>query len=511
MTGPKDMTPVRLLIAAMGGEGGGVLAGWLTEAAMDAGLWVQRTSVPGVAQRTGATTYYLEFLPRTGPQRPVMSLHPAPGRVDVMVATELLEAVRMVRAGFVTRDRTLLIASTHRTFTVDEKSAMSDGRLDPEPMITTCRDLAKTSLIHDLSKVAAEHSCHLNSVVMGLIAGSGALPLPEESCRKAVQSGKQASASNLRGFDAGLALAHARAEVPNLRGSKTALPGTKPILAASTETAFLPPEAAGFAAEGMRRLTDFQDADYAQSYLGHMRRISQHKAASPEMLSALARHMAVRMSYEDTHRVAQLKLREVRLSRVRAEAKARDGDIVDVAEYMKPGPEEIFGMFPKALGARLTAWVARKGWASKSFPMKVRTTRFSGFIRLRMLAAARRWRLRSLRHWEEMAWLSAWLDHIERALDIAPDAALQVVETAQLVRGYGATFKRGLSNWHAIERDIILPCLEGRLPPDMLADAVLQARLAAVKDPDGTALSKTIASFLEIVGAGSSPKRPAAQ
>lgn len=516
MTGPSDTTPVRLLIAAMGGEGGGVLAGWLTEAALDTGLWVQRTSVPGVAQRTGATTYYLEFLPRTGPQRPVMSLHPAPGRVDVLVATELLEAERMVRAGFVTPDRTTLIASTHRTFTVDEKSAMSDGRLDPEPMIATCRSFSKSDLIHDLSEVATRHSCHLNSVVMGLVAGAGVLPLSEESCRKAIQSGKRASDANLRGFEAGLALAQDRGAVPNLRGSKGAPPVViartpTPTLAASPETDFLPPEAAGFAAEGMRRLTDFQNADYANVYLDHLRRIATHPAATADMLSALARHMAVRMSYEDTHRVAQLKLRQARLSRVRAEAKARDGDIVDVAEYMKPGPEEIFGMLPKHLGARLTAFSERKGWSSKSIPMKVRTTRFSGFIRLRFLATARRWRHHSLRHSEEMAWLTTWLGHIELALDTAPEAAVQIVETAQLVRGYGNTYKRGLQNWRLIETEIIQPGLDGTLKPDMLADGVLQARLAAIKDPDGTALNKTISAFRAVAGSSAKPEVQLAQ
>lgn len=516
MNAPFDTTPVRLLIAAMGGEGGGVLAGWLTEAALDAGLWVQRTSVPGVAQRTGATTYYLEFLQHAGPRRPVMSLHPAPGRVDVMVATELLEAERMVRAGFVTPDRTTLIASTHRTFTVDEKSAMADGRLDPEPMIATCRSFAKAHIIHDLSEVAARHSCHLNAVVMGLLAGAGVLPLPQDSCRKAVQSGKRASDANLRGFEAGLALAQERREVPNLRGPKATRPAViakapSAMLAASPETDFLPPEAAGFAAEGLRRLTDFENAEYARVYLEHLRRLSKRPGATPDMLSALARHMAVRMSYEDTHRVAQLKLRQARLSRVRAEAKARDGDIVDVAEFMKPGPEEIFGMLPKGLGARLTALSERRGWSSKSLPMKVRTTRFSGFIRLRFLAAARRWRHLSLRHSQEMAWLAAWLGHIEAALETTPDAAIQIVETAQLVRGYGSTYKRGMQNWLLIETQVILPGLDGTLRPDMLADGVLQARLAAVKDPEGTALSKTIAAFRAVAGSGAQPQVRLAQ
>ena len=55
--------PVTLLIAALGGEGGGVLTDWIVAAAADLGLPAQSTSIPGVAQRTGATTYYIEIFP----------------------------------------------------------------------------------------------------------------------------------------------------------------------------------------------------------------------------------------------------------------------------------------------------------------------------------------------------------------------------------------------------------------------------------------------------------------
>jgi len=55
--------PITILIAALGGEGGGVLAEWLVETALQAGYPAQSTSIPGVAQRTGATTYYVEIYP----------------------------------------------------------------------------------------------------------------------------------------------------------------------------------------------------------------------------------------------------------------------------------------------------------------------------------------------------------------------------------------------------------------------------------------------------------------
>ena len=61
--------PIKLTIAALGGQGGGVLADWLIEIAEAEDYIAQSTSVPGVAQRTGATIYYLEFFPRAAALR----------------------------------------------------------------------------------------------------------------------------------------------------------------------------------------------------------------------------------------------------------------------------------------------------------------------------------------------------------------------------------------------------------------------------------------------------------
>lgn len=79
-----DMTqPISLLICALGGEGGGVLTEWIIATAHHAGYAAQSTSIPGVAQRTGATTYYVEVFPtpisQLGGKRPVFSLNPVPG------------------------------------------------------------------------------------------------------------------------------------------------------------------------------------------------------------------------------------------------------------------------------------------------------------------------------------------------------------------------------------------------------------------------------------------------
>ena len=61
---PASLQPITVLVTALGGEGGGVLAEWLVATAVRSGHAAQSTSIPGVAQRTGATTYYVEIFPQ---------------------------------------------------------------------------------------------------------------------------------------------------------------------------------------------------------------------------------------------------------------------------------------------------------------------------------------------------------------------------------------------------------------------------------------------------------------
>ena len=500
----SETKPIRLLIAALGGEGGGVLAGWISNAAIASGHFGQRTSIPGVAQRTGATTYYLEILPRkkgAKDKRPVLALNAAPGEVDVMVASELLEAVRAIQAGFVSPDRTLLIASTGRVYTVDEKSAMGDGRLDPERMANVAKKFARKAVLADFAAAAAKASAQQNAVILGVLAGSGALPISVEAFRAAIEGEGKAVDANLRGFEAGLKLAADGGEGPSVKDQTPAPSSAKAAsdsdLEAKAKQA-LPVVAAGIATEGVRRLVDYQGPEYASLYLDRLQRFAGKPGADGPFIRELARHLAVRMSFEDTIRVAQLKIKEGRVDRLRSESKVRDKDLIDVTEFLKPGPEEIFSLLPPRLGRAVLHGIQRVGWSEKSWPMKVRTTRVGGFLRLKMLAALRGWRPRTLRYAEEQAWIDRWLDLVERALDVDVNVAREVVETARLVKGYGETYKRGHANWNRIAGEVIEPFLAGRLPSAQFADAVLQSRLAALADPEGARLGAVIDSVREL-------------
>src|ERR1700722_4807595 len=173
--------PITLLIAALGGEGGGVLTDWNVSATAEAGFPVQSTSIPGVAQRTGATTYYIEIVPvparELGGKRPVLALTPGIADIDIALASELMEAGRLIAHGFVTPDRTAMIASTSRFYAMDEKIAMADGRYDFERLSKAIRDNAKSALLFDMAEAAKRAGAIVNAVMLGALAGSNILPI----------------------------------------------------------------------------------------------------------------------------------------------------------------------------------------------------------------------------------------------------------------------------------------------------------------------------------------------
>ena len=172
--------PIKIAILAMGGEGGGVLADWILELAEHNGYIAQTTSVPGVAQRTGATIYYVELYPRAQAERdgamPVLALMPLPGDVDVVLASELMEAGRAVQRGLVTPDRTTLIASTHRVYSIAEKIALGDGRADSANLIAHAQRAAKTFVRFDMAQAAEQAGSVISAVLFGALAGTGVLP-----------------------------------------------------------------------------------------------------------------------------------------------------------------------------------------------------------------------------------------------------------------------------------------------------------------------------------------------
>jgi indolepyruvate ferredoxin oxidoreductase beta subunit len=489
-----------------------VLTDWIVAAAESQNFPVQSTSIPGVAQRTGATTYHIELVPTPAPtlpspasgggvgrgRRPILALAPGIGDVDLVVASELMEAGRAIAGGFVTRDRTMTIASTSRSYLVVEKMAMGDGRYDQQRLIQSVENNSKGALLLDLEAIAGESGAMISAVMLGTIAGAGALPIPAEAFEAAIRADGKAVDANLRGFRAGFAAArggsHLRAD-PLKRHQAPAAS----LADLENEIAHMPEAARAFMTEGVRRLAAYQDLAYARLYLdrlGPIRDADVKAGADGQLLAETARHLAVRMSYEDVIRVAQAKIDPARFARIATQMGIKPDQPFAVTEFLKPGVEEFCSILPPWLARRILALAERHAkFGGAHWGMEINTASISGFLRFYTLAKLRRWRPRSWRFQEEQRAIENWLKLIARAAPLSAALAIEIAECARLIKGYGDTHKRGGDNYRVIVAQVIEPALASQIPIRQAADAIASARTAALLDPEGEALSNCLAEL----------------
>ncbi len=493
MTKASDIRPITILIAALGGEGGGVLSGWLSAAAAMEGYPVQSTSIPGVAQRTGATTYYVELFPlkwsKLGQSSPIMALSPTQGNLDIMVATEFLEAARAIENGWVTPDRTILIASNNRSYSILERGAMGDGRYDSDRIVKAVGERSRRAIVFDMDKVARDAGAMMSPVVLGAIARTANLPIRRETFEATIKASGVAVESNLRGFRDGFE-----------RAGETGLPSASTHEAPKSVTgdsnlsarieAEIPEGVRSIATHGVKRLIDYQGPAYAQLYLDRLKTVTPLDQAAQgwKLTSETARLMALRMSYEDIIRVADLKTRSERTDRVREEVKAKAHEPVVTTEFLKPGLDEITALLPPSIGRRLMEFAVRRGWQDKlNAGLYLKTTTISGFFLLWSTGRIRFWRTRTWRYAQEQANIERWLDAVRQASQLDYEFGIETVRCANLIKGYGDTHRRGSQNFDRILAGVVWPSIRSASPS---ASVVARLRDAALKDPDGKALDQ---------------------
>ena len=389
---------IKLAIYAVGGQGGGVLTGWIEDLARAQGFAAQATSVAGVSQRTGATIYYIEMAP-AGDRKPVFSLMPAAGDVDVMIAAEWMEAGRAIIRGFVTPDRTTLIASTHRNLAVSEKIVPGDGLADAAAVREAAIQAASHLIAADFEAAAMAAGSVISATLFGALAASCALPFPRAAFEAAIAAGGKGVEPSLRAFAAGFAAAGtgdqtqpaapAAATPAAPQGPARLMAGWQRLVAA---VATLPPPVAEMALAGLCKVVDFQDLAYGAAYLARLQSILARDQAPFDLTREAAKYIANAMAYDDVIRVADLKTRAARFARIKSEMGAGGGQLLHLTEFMHPRAEEIAGMLPRRMGERISAspaWMARLDrWFNKG--RRLRTDSQRAFQRHALFVLQRR-------------------------------------------------------------------------------------------------------------------------
>ena len=498
--------PLCVAVLAMGGQGGGVLSDWIVELAESQGWHAQSTSVPGVAQRTGSTLYYVEMLPPKEDRAPILSLMPAQGEVDVVLAAELIEAGRSILRGLVTPDRSTLIASTHRLYSIAEKEKPGDATADPNVVVEAAGVAAKRVIAFDMEAVANRNNSVISACLFGALAASGTLPFGRESFEAVIKPGGRGAEMSLKAFSAAYELAAqpaAPARPVLKRPAKRFAP--LPVSAGRADLDSLlarvrefPAPLHGMLFAGVKHLTDFQDPAYAGEYLDRVAKIYEldrtHGGAAKAyaLTAAAAKYVAIAMGYDDVIRVADLKIRSTRYQRVLRDNSVGDEQIVYTTEYMHPRLEEVAGTMPAPLGRLLEAHPGLFGWMFRK-GRRVRSGTIHWFLMLYVLAAFKPIRRMTLRHHREMAHLDNWLALAAGRVAENYDVAVEIINARRLIKGYSGTHARGESKF-----DRVIAAVPLLAPRADGAEWMRRLRDAALMDENGIALDgalKTIATL----------------
>ncbi len=493
---------IKLAVLAVGGQGGGVLTGWIEDLARANGYAAQATSVAGVAQRTGATVYYVEMAPhRAGDPMPVFSLMPAAGDVDIMITAEMMEAGRAIIRGFVTPDRTTLITSTHRALAVSEKMVPGDGIASSEEVRAAAGIAARRFIAHDFDTLAIKNGSVISASLFGALAGSGALPFDRAAFESAIRAGGKGVEGSLRAFGAAFDVAAnppADAEAAKAAKPAAGVSGPAHLLAEwnrlAARVAALPAPVAELALPGLRKVVDYQNLAYGAEYLDRLAKVQTRDSAAKDwaLSREAAKYIANAMAYDDIIRVADLKTRARRFDRIRNEMRVKEANVLHLTEFFHPRAAEIVGLFPARLGAKLEAdpkWMARlTRWFDKG--RRLRTDSLPAFVTLHILGGLKFWRPRTLRHAQEQAHLARWLDVALSQVAQNYDLAVELICCRRLVKGYSDTHARGLSKFDRVTE----ATLSIAHRPDA-ADWCRRLREAALKDEEGKALEGAIATI----------------
>ncbi|TWO72428.1 indolepyruvate oxidoreductase subunit beta family protein [Caenimonas sedimenti] len=501
------MKPITLLICALGGEGGGVLTEWLVDVARHAGYAAQSSSIPGVAQRTGATTYYIEVFPvplaELGGKRPVFSLNPVPGALDAIVSSELLETARQVGNGMSSPDRTLVITSSARTLTTQERMQLGDGRADAGDMLKLVQGFSRAHQVFDMAAVARESGTVVSAVMLGAVAGSGLFPFQRKDYEAVVKAGGKGAEASLRGFARAFEIVgqgKQQAEfVAQVLADPALTPGTLAPQASPPQhrhVGVFPQPVEEVFHLGYARMLEYQGTAYAELYVRRLRQVLEaERAADPDATHGhattkeMARWLALWMAFDDIVRVADLKSRSSRWQRVQREVKAGDDDLLKVYDHFKPGVPEFAALLPPSLAPRLLAWDRKRilrGQQPWALPLKVGTHSVIGMLALRTLAGLKWLRVRGSRYAVEQQMIEKWLAGVVQGTQRHWQLGHEIALCGRLIKGYGSTNERGKENLlHVLDH-----LAHG--PVEAAAQAVAAARNAALADDAGKALDAAL-------------------
>ncbi len=479
---------IKILIPAVGGQGGGVLTEWLLQAFLLEGLEAQGISLPGLSQRGGSTVYYIEAIPRihSNPKPVIFSQYPVPGDVDIILAQEFLELGRILESGYGT-DKTTIVSSTHRVYSTLEKMPISGGIYSEDNLRKLATAFSSTFIGFNALELAKENGLDelgINALLLGALGASCALPIGEASYLKAIEGVDVAVKNNLKAFRIGWEHVKSgkyplpksgsqlkREAFKDERAQKLSPTKSKEYLEllGRVESGY-PESLREILAEAIFRMIDYQDLRYAEKYIDELKSIYEADKTMKggfKVTESFAKNLALLMSYEDGIRVAELKIKPERFKRIKEDMRLRQDQIFHVTDYLKPDSYEIYGLFPHILVAPIVriinSRVFRKLWAGEkkiAFGQKPVTTSFLGSLRLWLLTKLKFIRPYSHRYHNEHVLIQKYKANVEKFTALNYEIGCLVAKSGQMIKGYGDVRRRSMNAFTRFLENIVAPLSE---------------------------------------------------
>lgn len=473
---------IKILIPAVGGQGGGVMTEWLVTAFLNSGFEVQSISLPGLAQRGGSTAYYIEAYKAdttSSNSQLIFSQYPIPGDIDIILCQEFLELGRVLEQGYGSK-KTCIISSTHRIYSTPEKLPVSSGIFSDDKLHNLAIEFSSRFIGLDVKQIAKQNGMDdlaINAILFGALGASKSIALRSYNLRTAIESVGIAVKNNLNAYEIGYDYA-----MNNLAGSdKESAKSLKYLDEKKITTKrkyredfikisdyinnFFPENLHIYLIEAAHILIDYQDPEYAEKYLEKVNKvINADKTHNLLISEQFSKNLALLMSYEDGIRVAELKVKSIRFSNIKEEMKIEDSQIFNVTDYLKPDAYEIYGLMPDFIMSPVIKIIdntplkrLKRRQKDITFAQKPKTTSFFGFLRLFLLTKLKPLRPYSHRYANESRVINKY---IKTTLDYSnkdQQLGLLAAKSGSLVKGYGDVRRKTVDVFTRFIDNIIWP------------------------------------------------------
>lgn len=481
----KKSDLIKILIPAVGGQGGGVLTEWIVQAFFLEEYDSQGISLPGLSQRGGSTVYYLEAHPKpeSEDQSIIFAQFPVPGEVDLILAQEFLELGRALELGYGS-DKTTIVTSSHRVYSTLEKMPVGSGIYSDENLRKLARGFSSRFIELDALEISKENNMDelsVNAILLGALCESGALPIEKKSFVRSIEMVGVATKASLKAFEVGWEYANNNNQPSAELSAKwrkfvderaDKLDDKENYLSRISKIeSDYPENLKEIMAESIYRLIDYQDLEYADKYIDEVNSIrlidSKIQGTNYILTEQFAKNLALLMSYEDGIRVAELKIKSDRFKRIREEMRLKDDQVFHVVDYLKPDAEEIYGLLPNVLVSPVLSFVEsrffRKIWRRKK-PLTMGqtpvTNSFGGYLRLWSLTKIKFLRPYSFRYKKEYKVITAYTQAINKYAPYDYKLACLVAKSVEMVKGYGRVRRRTMDAFYRFLDNIISPLAE---------------------------------------------------